>query len=117
LRDSRTFAGLAVYANAGAVRQPEAVRLRRLPTATFNTGNELPDALNLALKGDQAATEAERAALVEQLIDYFVKGQYFIALFEMNKLYAVNSKVVGAWPMSASSEAAILSPEYAQRAK
>ncbi|MDP3061792.1 MAG: ABC transporter substrate-binding protein [Chloroflexota bacterium] len=117
LRDSRTFAGLALYANAGAVRQPEAVRLRRLPTATFNTGNELPDALNLALKGDQAPTEAEQAALVEQLVGYFAYWQYFISLFEMDKLYAVNPKKVGKWPVSSSSEAVLLSYEYAERVK
>lgn len=117
VRDSRKFAGLFMKPNSGAVRQPEAVRLRRLPTATFNTGNELPDVLNLILESDKQTDQAKREAMVTQAIQYFVDNQYFIVLFEMNKLYGVNPKVVGAWPMSASSEAAWLGPEYAQRAK
>jgi ABC-type transport system substrate-binding protein len=100
----------------GAVRQPEAVRLCRLPTAAYNQGNELPDGLALCDAERAELDPVKQQEILGQNIEYFTEWKIIIPMYQQDILFAVSDNI-GEWKFGTPAERILTDPEYAQHAR
>lgn len=112
----RNFKGIWLSGGSGgAVRQAEAVRLCRLPTASYNQGHELPVALDLCQKERNEPDPAKQVDILRQNLDYHVEWKTIVPLWEQKNFLAISDNV-GAWPFGTAAETTFSDPAWAEPA-